>query len=73
MGKLENWVIKEIKEIRWVVGEENENENENGKGEQLKRVELVEKGENDEKWMVVGIKEEENEEKENEEKEKGSS
>ena len=33
MGKLENWVIKEIKEIRWVVGEENENENENGKGE----------------------------------------
>lgn len=58
MGKLENWVIKEIKEIRWVVEEENENENENEneKREQLKRVELVEKGENDEKWMVVGIK-----------------
>lgn len=37
MGKLENWVIKEIKEIRWVVGEEekeeNENENKKEKGE----------------------------------------
>lgn len=30
MGKLENWVIKEIKEIRWVIGEGNENENEKG-------------------------------------------
>lgn len=68
MGKLENWVIKEIKEIRWVV-EEGEKENRN-----LRTVELEEMVDETEKnWMAGTIDEENEKEKEEngEKKEKG--
>lgn len=59
MGKLENWVIKEIKEIRWIV-EDGEKENRN-----LRTVELAEIVDETEKnWMAGTIGQENGEKKE---------
>jgi hypothetical protein len=64
MGKMEKL---EIKEIRWVVEKENGEE-----GERLIRIELVKRGENDKRWMVVEIKKRRKEEEKREKREKSN-